>query len=289
MSWSNNLCAAALALGACALPVIAATTLGERLSDAIRDGHYVAASTDELTRAERLFSRLATGAAPEALLGEMRDLDLVAELDGPLVILSESPDARRGRGFYVFRRDARPDVLHVPHGFTDEMTRDIGLALFAEGSFSAAAFNTVPRRYEREGQRIDADLAHLPGTWFNAFVRATARAWPQGRSLQIHGFDPGKRRSEAGASAELILANGTAVPDDALRGQRDCLARSLMQNVALYPDDVRELGGTTNVQGQILRSVGYVGFVHVEISRSLRRSLRDDARARTTFLACLQP
>lgn len=291
-------------LMACALPAVAqpvaastaqtasatlAQAIGPRLAEAIRGGHYVAAGGDELARAERLFDRLAAGSPPDALRAEMRELRLVIEDDGPLVIVREREDARRGRGFYVFRHGARPDVLHVPHGFKDEMTRDIGLALFAEGDFAAAAWNTVPRRYERDGVQVDADVAHLPGTWFNAFVRATARAWPQGRSLQIHGFDPDKRRSGAGADAALILADGTAVPDDALRRQRDCLASRLGRDVALYPDDVRELGGTTNVQGRTLRGLGYGGFVHVEISRGLRATLRDDAGARTNFLTCLQP
>ncbi|NMG32110.1 hypothetical protein [Aromatoleum evansii] len=266
-----------------------ATTIAPRLAEAIRGGHYVAPDSDELARAERLFDRLTAGSPPDALRAEMRELGLVIERDGPLVIVREREDALRGRGFYVFRHGARPDVLHVPHGFKDEMTRDIGLALFAEGDFAAAAWNTVPRRYERDGAQVDADLAHLPGTWFNAFVRATARAWPQGRSLQIHGYDPDKRRTEAGADAALILADGTAVPDDALRRQRDCLASRLGRSVALYPDDVRELGGTTNVQGRTLRGLGYGGFVHVEISRSLRLALRDDPAARANFLTCLQP
>lgn len=266
-----------------------AAAITPRLEEAIRGGHYVAPGSDELARAERLFERLAAGSPPEALRAEMRELDIVVERDGPLVIVREREDARRGRGFYVFRGNARPDVLHVPHGFKDEMTRDIGLALFAEGDFAAAAWNTVPRRYERDGVQVDADVAHLPGTWFNAFVRATARAWPQGRSLQIHGFDPGKRRSTAGADAALILADGTAVPDDALRRQRDCLASRLGREVALYPDDVGELGGTTNVQGRTLRGLGYRGFVHIELGRSLRLTLRDDAGARAHLLACLQP
>lgn len=295
----RNGLAAALVI-ACTLPAAApsgastgsaalAAAIGPRLTEALHGGHYIAAGSDELARAERLFDRLTGGSPPDALRAEMHELGLVIERDGPLVIVREREDARRGRGFYVFRDGARPDVLHVPHGFKDEMTRDIGLALFAEGDFAAAAWNTVPRRYARNGATVDADFAHLPGTWFNAFVRATARAWPRGRSLQIHGFDPDKRRSEAGAAAALILADGTAMPHEALRRQRDCLASRLDHPVALYPDDVRELGGTTNVQGRMLRSLGYAGFVHIELSRSLRLTLRDDAGARAHFLACLQP
>ncbi len=47
----------------------------------------------------------------------------------------------------------------------------------------------------------------------------------------------------------------------------------------LFPTTVDELGGTTNVQDKILRAAGHDGFVHLELSRPLRRRLRDDGSA----------
>lgn len=263
--------------------------LEARLDTAIRGGDYRPSDPAELARAERLFRLLAAGTAPIDVIEEIYALALEIEDTGEFVIVSEREDARRGRGFFVFRRHGRGDVLHIPHGFFDEMTRDIGLALFTDGRFAAAAWNTVPRHYERDGARINADLAHLPDSWFTAFARATAHTWPHGRSLQIHGFDPAKRRSPAGADSALILSDTTEAPPPALRAVRDCLARRLDRRVALYPQDVRELGGTTNIQAQTLREAGYRGFLHIELDPTLRRALRDTPAARTAFLACFQP
>ena len=268
-------------------------TLPELLAPAIRGGDYRPAPAEEVSRAEALFLRLAQGGEPAALAAEASQLALTLESIGALVIVREADHAKQGRGFFVFRRDlapeARRDVLLVPHGFKDEMTRDIGLALFQQGGFSAAAWNSVPRRYERDGVSVDADLAHLPGTWFTAFALALARAWPLGQTLQIHGFDQGKRKSDAAANADMILSNGSQSAGAQLRRQGQCLASALARPVLLYSESMRELGGTTNVQGAALREAGYPGFVHMELSRPLRQALRDDVATRATLLRCLQP
>ena len=260
-----------------------------RLAEAIRGGDYLPAGREEVARAEALFLSLAQGAAPAGLATEARSLAVRIESIGPLLIVREEEHAKRGRGFFVFRRDARPDILLVPHGFKDEMTRDIGVSLFNQGSFSAAAWNTVPRNYERNGVRVDADMAHLAGTWFTAFALAAARAWPSGQTLQIHGFEQGKRKSEAAADADLILSNGTRTPGPQLRRQQQCLSSGLDRPVRVYSESFHELGGTTNVQGIALRERGYPGFVHMEMSRSLRQALRDDEATRAALLRCLQP
>lgn len=272
-----------------ALPAYGAgSVLNTRLAEAIRGGHYQPPDNRELERVEAVFLRLAKGVPPADIAADLSELALEAERDGVLVVVRERGDARRGRGFFVFRQDARPDVLQIPHGFKDEMTRDIGAALFAEGNFSAAIWNTVPRHYDKDGARIDADMAHRPASYFNAFTRATARAWPQGQTLQIHGFDAGKRKSAAGADADMILSNGSRTPGDRLRHQTRCLSQALKQRIALYPDQVGELGGTTNRQGDVLRSLGYSGFVHIEISRELRNELRSSKETRSAFLRCMQ-
>ena len=293
-------------LAACALslllsigaPAVSAQTnappaLSALLAPAIRGGDYRPASAEDLVRAEALFLRLAQGDDPAALEVEANQLAMKLDRVGALLIVREADHAKQGRGFFVFRRDlappARADVLLVPHGFKDEMTRDIGLGLFQQGSFSAAAWNTVPRSYERNGVSVDADMAHLPGTWFTAFALAMARAWPTGQTLQIHGFDQGKRKSDAAAGADMILSNGTRTAASPLRRQQQCLSSALARPVLLYSDSMRELGGTTNVQGAALREVGYPGFIHMELSRPLRQMLRDDEATRAALLGCLQP
>lgn len=287
--------AAVLAVAAQVVPAHAANIsefashIEQRLSVAIRDGDYLPPDATELTRAQAFFLRLATGATPAELAVEAGALKLNLESLGPLVLVSEADGARRGRGFFVFRRDARPDVLLVPHGFKDEMTRDIGLSLFKEGSFSGAAWNTVPRNYQRGSTWVDADMAHLHASWFTAFTVAVARAWPTGQTVQLHGFEQGKRKSEAGAAADVILSNGTQNPHPQLRQQARCLGSMRGYKVALYPDEIRELGGTTNAQVAALAGLGYPAFVHLETSKALRQTLRDDSATRSLLLRCLQP
>lgn len=293
MSKANELARAlTLTLALAASPAAAAPdgiALVAMLDEAIEGGDYAIPRPDELQAAERLFRQLALDGPITELAAEAAALDMEIVSDGPLRILRELPHARRGRGFYVFRRNGGSNVLHIPHGFMDEMTREIGLALFLEGRFAAAGWNTVPRHYERDGARVDADLAHVPGSWFTAFARGTATAWPRGRTLQLHGFANDKRRSPAGARAALILSNGTEAPPRSLLALRDCLTRRLGQPAALYPHDVRELGGTTNVQGEALRELRYAGFLHLETNRELRQQLRDERARRAALLECLQP
>lgn len=263
-------------------------TLQEMLREAVRGGDYLAPGKEEMGRAEALFMRLARGATPAEVAAEAEALEMDIARTGSLVVVRESAAARRGRGFFVFRREAGPDGLLVPHGFMDAMTRDIGAKLFEEGSFSAAAWNTVPRAYRRGNERVHADLAHLPDSWFNAFARAVARSWPDGRILQLHGFAPSKRKNATAAEADMIISNGTRTPDEALRRSQRCL-NGRLGKVLLYPTDIRELGGTTNAQGITLRAHGYEGFVHIEASRALRQRLKDSAAARAILLECLQP
>lgn len=279
---------AALALLLCR-PVPAAPALSAVLRDASRDRNFTVPTTAELAQAEQLFAALLAGSeAPE--LPEMAarlgfDLLQVAAPDARVMV--EKADARRGRGLYAFRAGYL-DTLQIPHAFKDEMTRDIGLALFAEGRFGAAAWNTVPRFYDQDGLRIDADMAHLEATYFNAFTRAVARARPQATVLQIHGFEQGKRKTGDAAAADLILSAGHAHPPESLRKRWQCLLRQTEVKATLYPETSRELGGTTNSQVAVLKSLGYAGFIHAEMSRPLRLALRDNALQRKNLLACLQ-
>lgn len=270
----------------------AATTfqaLETRLSKASEGGDFVPPEAARVERAEALFLRLAKGAAPADVAAEAQSLSLEIESVGTLLIIREADHAREGRGFFVLSRDARPDILLVPHAFKDEMTREIGLHLFSEGRFSAAAWNTVPRHYNRQGQRVDADMAHLDVTWFNAFTRAMARAWPSGQTLQIHGFAQDKRKNAAGANADLILSNGTRTPGPLFLQRQQCLAAKLGRTVQLYSNTFRELGGTSNAQLAILTRLNYRGFIHMEMSRPLREALRKAPADRAAVLDCLLP
>ncbi len=260
----------------------AAEPLADLLRQASREGQFVQASSDELVHAQKLFVNLAREGKSPALQAEAAALALeILPAEAPNSwVVRETPEAKRGRGLFAFRAGVGSDVLQVPHSFKDEMTREIGLALFAEGRFAAAAWNTVPR--------TDADMAHREATYFQSFTQAMAELYPQGMVLQIHGFDQGKRKTQAAADVDLILSAGHSAPPASLRQKWRCLMQAFPGQVALYPETARELGGTGNAQGGLLRSLGFNGFVHAEMSRPLRSLLREDRATRAALLACLQ-
>jgi len=206
-----------------------------------------------------------------------------------LVVIREKSDARFGRGFYVFRpRSNSTTVLQAPHSFKDENTREILLNLLDDGGFRAAAWNTVPRHYVLNGATVDADMAHLKGTYFLAFSRAFGRQFATGKLVQLHGFAGEKRRTNSGTAADIVISSGSAEVTPAVRDTSKCLQRAGFGDVRVYPTDIRELGGTTNSTGQALRAMGHAGFVHLELSAPTRRSLLDDQASRTQLLHCLK-
>ncbi len=94
--------------------------------------------------------------------------------------------------------------------------------------------------------------------------------------------------SEAGRNAGWILSSGSKKITDTLRKLQNCLQGVLSEEVLIYPRDVLELGGTTNISGKIMRQYGHSGFVHIEINRAIRDQLREDATVRQSFGGCLE-
>jgi hypothetical protein len=251
-------------------------------------------SATELAAVEQLFAQLLAGSSdPQSakMQASASALGLDLKSVNGFTVLMEKMDARRGRGFFAFRQagmNKSLDVLQVPHSFKDEMTRDIGLGLFAEGRFAAVAFNTVPRRFNDDnGQEVVADMAHITGTYFLALTQATAKVLGRGRTLQIHGFEQGKRKSALLADSDIILSAGHAGPPASLRQSRELLQQRLQRNVVLYGEGIKELGATTNVEAAALRALGYDNFIHVEMSRTMRAIMRDDAGARKQLLSSI--
>jgi hypothetical protein len=71
------------------------------------------------------------------------------------------------------------------------------------------------------------------------------------------------------------------------RSVRDGLRRLLPgRTIAIYPDDVDDLGATTNSQGRAIRAAGG-RFLHIEMAASLRTSLRRRAGDRGRYIAGL--
>ncbi len=217
-------------------------------------------------------------------------LRLVACGDAAVVV--EEDGARRGRGAYVVSLAPGPAQLlvQIPHTFSDRYTLPLGRELFAAAGARAIAFSTLHRRgsagYGDSDSRVPprghADVAHDPDSTFQAFTAAWMAVQPAGLVVQLHGF------ADRRVDADVVVSPGTRAPAPPwARGVRDDLARLLPGRiVAVYPDDVDDLGATTNSQGQAVRAAGG-RFLHVELSFSLRESLRRRSGDRARFIAGL--
>ena len=275
-----------LALGCSAAP-----DLG-KLWRAARSGTYESAAAAELSEAQRLFEAELAGASTTTAAWQALGIERfgVTVADRACAILREAIEARRGRGFYLFCAGADNTVaLQVPHAITDLHTGAIGATLAAGGRFAVVAWNTVRRRTETEGRLVEADLAHLHASYFTALTEAIANSEHIDRVVQIHGFAASRRRSAAAARAAFIVSAGTRNPPPAIAATAALLQREFSLPALVYPRDTRELGGTTNRSGEILRRAGFEGFLHLEMNRGLRDRLRADEVMAARLAAVLAP
>lgn len=263
-------------------------SIRDLFNEARSGGRYVPPPARELAQAEDLFTAMLKGER-DGLSEAWASLGFVlhrVRRDGTdYLVLAEHRDHKRGRGFYLFRTgESAPLVLQAPHSFKDVHTGSIGLRMALEGPFLAAAWNTVPR--DEKGGGSDADVARLPGSYFTAFARAFAVAWPRGCLVQIHGFDHGKQKSPA-SQAGMVISSGTKKPSAAAAALARCISAGGRVRAFLYPHQVATLGGTTNAQGAAMRRLGHGGFIHIEISREDRQSLRKDRAFRNEIYRCI--
>ena len=211
----------------------------------------------------------------------------LARPEGDFWIASELNNSCRGRGFYAFSSDKRRhSVLQAPHRYMDRDTGTIALKLANTNSFRAIAWNTAPRRIESEQGLQDADLAHRWDSYFVAFTEAFASVLPRGRLIQLHGFAAKKRKTAEAVGANIIVSAGSHWPTAEVRRVSTCLSAEFPSSVRLFPRDISELGATRNMQGRLLRGLGHNGFVHVELSDSLRNELGDDAESLQRLCYC---
>lgn len=196
--------------------------------------------------------------------------------------LLEQDDRRRGAGVYVVRPGphlaAQPEILlQAPHAFFDRGTGDIAAALFfgpagrgrARGLFANTAYRypelgAVPE----EGEHSPADLAHITDHAFHLATERLAQDLGTLAVIQLHGF------AERPARPTIILSSGQDQGSTLLPELARALA-GIFEGVHRYPEDIDELGATTNVQGRMLARYPRAHFVHIEISAHTRRRMRD--------------
>lgn len=215
-----------------------------------------------------------------ASLGDWQSLTMQQVNHQDFITLQEMPTAKQGRGFFAINTRATKNwLLQAPHADSDLYTGKIVSRLFLEGEFKAAQWNTVKRDIR--------DMAHTPNTYWQAFTLAFAQQYPDGKVIQLHGYDQAIRKTKAGESSDMILSAGHETAPLWVQQTAACLKNAFPKRVSLYPLDVQELGGTNNVQGQLLRSLGHNGFLHIEMSKNMRKQLLDNADLRKLFIKCL--
>jgi hypothetical protein len=213
------------------------------------------------------------------------------ELPGVADLLAEEPAQKRGAGVLVLRSgEAQPWVLEVPHSFFDEGTLEIGLNAFVWQRARALLINTVHRYRALSAAPSDdatdtdddesspSDVAHAEASFFLTAHDACVDALGDVAVLQLHGF------SDASAKADLVLSAAGSRADPVPVAQ--ALERALGIRVAIYPTQIRKLGGTRNVQAHRSIASGRP-FLHVEMSKSLRKQLTTDPERLRRFVAAL--
>ena len=127
-----------------------------------------------------------------------------------------------------------------------------------------------------------SDVAHAEHSFFLTAHKAMLGTLPGAVTLQIHGFQDDKVPNVGVVvSAAKTSADATALADRLKRALPD-------HPVRVHPTDVKELGGTMNVEARASREVS-APFFHIELSRTLRNKLATDTDFRARFAVALDP
>lgn len=189
----------------------------------------------------------------------------------------------RGWGTYFVNFGFSADKLvEVPHPLFDTNTEEVGALVFL---FSGARGFLLAGAHRHANGTGTADVAHLTRSIFSSVHQTWNGAFGERPAWQIHGFTLTGFPAFPG-DAQAVLSNGagdvttpilwldayleyfgfrgyvyTTLPaDDPL---------SVAVNDGVLGSRLRDLGATTNVQGNYSRNLGG-DFVHVELERYIR-------------------
>lgn len=205
-------------------------------------------------------------------------------------VLKEQIDQQRGRGFYYFNKNANNKiVIQAPHQPSDEKTGKIAEQIINKLPIYAGGWNTVRRKTIVDNITVDSDLAHLERSYFMSFSQAFAKLNPDGKILQLHGFEQGKRVSALASSADMIISSGTLSPPSWFSDYTDCLKVSLNRNnIYIFPTEVKDLGALKNTIAKQLDQMGFKGFIHIEMSKDLRMDMIRAQNLSLFLVKCLK-
>lgn len=251
-----------------------------------RSEHYRSVDPQMLRELEQLFSDwLSPGNSADAGSHDKHGFRSKVLRDGILLL---SDVESRGWGHF-FLAPQRPSsvLLQAPHQFYDLRTGEIAVALFQQGAGKTLAMNSA-HRYSQGKDVSHTDWAHLPSAPLNAFTRAFLNAAANSTVVQIHGYAETKRQSSAGRQSDVIISSGQRWPHPSMLNFAECLQQNTDWAVLRYPQDIGELGGTTNVQGRLMNSLGNPRFIHLELSSKLRKTLTQDHVSLQVLANCIR-
>lgn len=215
-------------------------------------------------------------------------LQLVEINSKPYVSVFEPEKDCTGKGFYLVNLvGKKPILLEAPHRFFDLKTADITFAMIRDDGFIAAAFGSAHRYCRYEGKVLNADVAHNKKSYMLTFTQAFLRNYPHGMIVQIHGFDKAKRYTDIAATADFVLSGGNHSISFEMENLSHCLKTKVSKATFLFPVHVHELGATTNTIGQWVNKRHKDQFIHVEISRDMRRKLAANKSVLKQFSECI--
>jgi hypothetical protein len=223
------------------------------------------------------------------LLGEWGGRHLViSELPGVPGMLSISEQRRnpRGWGVWVVQASGAPGLmLQAPHSDTDLNTGIIAAQWAQQPGVAMTMWNTVPR--SAGGARgTSSDLARVSPSLFTIAAEEFVSAFPKSRVVQLHGMREDGLEDEPRTVFDAILSSGAPDGSDAIRHTASCL-RTLGLNPAVYGIDVQILGGTKNATGLAVRATQSAGFMHLELSASLRQRMATDLAFSLSVYKCV--
>ncbi len=235
------------------------------------DSSYQDANLEKALRIRQITSLLAaaapTGQVPDTVESLVREASMVLEYHGDHVLLRSGP--HEADGLYAFRLGGQTSslVLQAPHGWYDLDTGRLVAALFEGGTGAVACFNTAHRYLGQERRATGADVAHRPGSAFQAATIGLADGLADPMVVQVHGFSDQEYSYSAVISGGLAFQPARWVESSVrllnpLLGAHGPVVTSTM---------VPGLAATTNVQARVL--AGHARFLHLELAPEARKSL----------------
>lgn len=212
-----------------------------------------------------------------------------------IILREEAP--YQGGGIYVFRthtRGKRPLLLQAPHYKSDVRSGEIATYLFQQSDATALFCNSMKRECSGKDQAGDVedspcDMAHNPKALYQAATIGFCMTYPETLIVQIHGFKANS--AIKGSDGRLIiLSQGRSFQSDRWPINLAALlfAEVYGEQVLVYDRDTNFYGATSNVQAHYVNRLGRGGFLHIELSRTLREHLVSEPDAAFQFLTLLR-